>query len=285
MTLIVDGEKIEDTVIKQEVERLRPHYEQAFAEKSAEEREKQLIEWSTENVIERTVLRQYAAKNAEPVSPEKVQATLEQIRKNAGGDEELKKELGTEVEKELTEQIESQLQIESVLEHLRKDLPDPSEEAITSFYEDNKEQFKSPEQIRVAHIVKHINWQADEATAQESIQKAREELSNGAVFETVAVKYSDCPENAGDLGYITRGQMVEEFEDVVFNMNVNDISDIFRTRFGFHIARLYDRKPSELLTVDKVKDQIASQLKNQMQEEALDNFLDDLKTQVKIERL
>lgn len=285
MTLIVDGEKIEDSVIQQEVERLRPHYEQVFADKSPEEREKQLLEWSTENAIERVVLHQYAARHAEPVSPEKVQATLEQIRKNSGGDEELKKELGTEVEKQIADQIEAQLKIESILEGLRNGLPDPSKEAITGFYEENKERFKSPEQVRVAHIVKHINWQADEGAANESIKKAHDELQDGAVFETIAAKYSDCPENAGDLGYLTKGQMVEEFEDVVFNMNVNQISDIFRTRFGFHIAKLYDRKPSALLPLEKVKDEIATQLKSQMQDEALDNFIDDLKSRIKIERI
>jgi len=285
MTLIVGDERIDDSTIQQEVERLRPHYEQVFADKAPEKRQEQLLDWSTENVIERVLLRQYAAQHADPVPPEQVQAILEQIRKNPGGDEELKKQLGTEVEKEIADKIELQLKIESILERLRSNLPEPSKEAVTGFYEDNKEQFESPEQIRVAHIIKHVNWQADETAAQELITKAHDELQNGAIFEAVATKYSDCPENAGDLGYVTRGQMVEEFEDVVFNLNINQVSDIFRTRFGFHIAMLYDRKPPVLPDLPQVRDEVISRLKSQMQDEALNKFIDELKTRIKIERL
>ena len=55
MTLIVNGEKIEKTEIQQETERLRPRYEEVFADKDAKERESQLLEWSQENVVERVM--------------------------------------------------------------------------------------------------------------------------------------------------------------------------------------------------------------------------------------
>ena len=115
--------------------------------------------------------------------------------------------------------------------------------------------------------------------------KAHDELKNGAVFETLIAKYSDCPDNSGDLGYITRGQMVEEFEDVVFNLGVNEVSDVFRTRFGFHIARLYDRKPAVIPALEEVKEQVVSELKEQMRNKAIDEFVDRLKSKAKIEKI
>jgi len=172
-----------------------------------------------------------------------------------------------------------------MLQDVCKDIPGPSEKAVLEFYNENKEQFKSAEQVRVGHIVKHINWQTDEATAHNIIRKAQDELKNGAVFETLVAKYSDCPDNGGDLGYITKGQMVEEFEDVVFNLGVNQVSNVFRTRFGFHIARLYDRKPAVIPALKEVKEHVVSELKEQMRNKAIDEFVDRLKSKAKIEEI
>ncbi|MBA7672333.1 Chaperone SurA [subsurface metagenome] len=79
--------------------------------------------------------------------------------------------------------------------------------------------------------------------------------------------------------------MVEEFEDVVFNLNVGEISDVFRTRFGFHIARLYDRKPGVVPALEEVRDHIKNELAEQMRAKAIEEFVDELKTRAKIEEM
>ena len=67
MTLFVNGEKIEESEIKQEFERLRPHYEQVFRDQKPEEQKSQLLDWSKENVIEMVLIRQEAKKHGEPI--------------------------------------------------------------------------------------------------------------------------------------------------------------------------------------------------------------------------
>jgi parvulin-like peptidyl-prolyl isomerase len=217
MTLIVGGERIEDSVVQHEVERLRPHYEHVFRDKNPEEREAQLLEWSRENVIERVLLNQHAKKYGGQVPKAEVGAAFERIKRQCGGDNQLHKEFGTDKEEEIIEHVELHMRVEQVLQDICQDLPEPSKEAVSEFYEENKERFRSAEQVRVAHIVKHIDGQTDEATAHWTIMKAQEELNKGGVFEMLVAKYSDCPADGGDLGYITRGQMVEEFEDAVFS--------------------------------------------------------------------
>ena len=71
--------------------------------------------------------------------------------------------------------------------------------------------------------------------------------------------------------------MVEEFDDVVFNLGTGQISDIFRTRFGFHIAKVYDRKPPAYRGLEEVKDYITNELKKHMQTDAINAFIDKLK--------
>lgn len=283
MTLIVNGQKIEEAEIKSEFERLKPHYEQAFKDQNAQEQKAQLLDWSKENVIEMVLIRQEAKTNGAPISKDDLDSVFTKTKEQYADTEQFYKDFETDDEAKIKETIRTQIQVERKLEDICKDLPGPSKEDIDKFYDQNKEQFKSPEQIKVSHIIKHINWQADEAAAENVIKKALEELKKGEVFETLAQKYSDCPENGGDLGYITRGKMVEEFEDVVFNLAVGQASGVFRTRFGFHIAKLYDRKPPALTELKEVKDQIVNALQEQAKSKTIDDFIDKLKSKAKIE--
>jgi parvulin-like peptidyl-prolyl isomerase len=283
MALTVNGQKIEDLEIKQEAERLRPDYERVFAEMPPEEREAQLLEWSRENVIERVLINQQAQKTGKPVPAPQLEAALAKVKEQLQSQGLENSALDVEQQEKIKKDIELQIKVERLLDEVCKDISGPSKEDILNFYNENKEQLKTAEQIRVGHIVKHMNWQTDQAAAHDIIAKALNELKHGAIFEMVAAKYSDCPDNGGDLGFITRGQMVEEFDDVVFNMDVGEISDIFRTRFGFHIAKVYDRKPTIVPPLEEVKDRIVNELNEKMRRQTIENFIDGLKRKAKIE--
>jgi len=82
-----------------------------------------------------------------------------------------------------------------------------------------------------------------------------------------------------------RGQMVEEFEDVVFNLSPGQVSDVFRTRFGFHIAKVYDRRPASIPALKDVKKQVTAEVQEQLREQALGDYLDALRAQATIEEV
>jgi len=285
MALIVNGEKIDDSAIQQEVERLRPDYERVFADQKPEEREAQLLKWSRENVIETVLISQEAEKNGEKIPPDRVEAVLAKLKKQYDDPKKLYEDFNAENDEQLKRDIEKQMIVEQRLSQVCKKLPKPSRAALRKYYEENQEQFKSDERVRVAHIVKYVNWQTDEQTAYEVISRAYEELKSGVAFEALVDKYTDCADSGGDLGFVMRGQMVEEFEDVVFNLGAGQVSDIFRTRFGFHIAKVYSREPATVADFEDVKDQVAELVREQMQSEAIDNFIDGLKSEAKIEEV
>jgi parvulin-like peptidyl-prolyl isomerase len=66
-------------------------------------------------------------------------------------------------------------------------------------------------------------------------------------------------------------------------LGAGDVSDIFRTRFGFHIAKVYDRRPAAIAELKEVEDRIVSTLQEQMRSNAIDEFIDSLKEKAKIE--
>jgi RNA polymerase-interacting CarD/CdnL/TRCF family regulator len=165
MGLIVNGEQIKDSQIQQEVERLRPDYKRVFADQDPKTQEAQLLEWSRENVIEKVLVRQEASKRNISIPEADIESVFAEVKKQCEEKKQDFKELSPENEEKTKQDIELQMKVERLLNDIIKDVPEPSEEEISRFYEENKEQFKSPEQIRVAHIVKHLNWQTDEKTA------------------------------------------------------------------------------------------------------------------------
>jgi parvulin-like peptidyl-prolyl isomerase len=285
MALSVNGEKIENSAIQQEVERLRPDYERVFADQDVEEREAQLLDWSRENVIEKILINQDAENNGDKIPPDQVQAALERLKEQYDDPEKLYKDFNAENDEQIKKDIEKQMRVEQRISRLCKNMPKPSQAAIRKYYEENQEHFKSGERARVAHIVKYVNWQTDEQTAYEAISQAYEELKSGVAFETVVDKHTDCADSGGDLGFVMRGQMVEEFEDVIFNLGVGQVSDIFRTRFGFHIAKVYAREPAVVAALEDVKGRITELLSEQIRSEAIDNFIDGLRNEAKIEEV
>jgi parvulin-like peptidyl-prolyl isomerase len=283
MALIVNGERIEDQEIRQEAERLRPSYEQVFAEEEPQKRETQLQDWSKENVIERVLLRQEAKRNGQEIAPAEVEAALARLKEQYEKPEELYQDFNVDSDEKVKALIELQMKVQRKIDEVYATVPEPSEAELCEYYEQNQDRFRSGEQVRVAHLVKYVNWQTDEAAALETITRAHQDIEAGALFEGVVAKYTDCADNGGDLGYLARGQTVEEFEDVIFNLSPGQVSGVFRTRFGFHIAKVYDRRAPEVPPLKEVRKQVVEQVREQKREQALGAYLDTLRSQATVE--
>lgn len=79
-------------------------------------------------------------------------------------------------------------------------------------------------------------------TEEEAIS-LKEGILSGEAFEDVAAAHSLCPSgaNGGDLGFFGKGQMVREFEEAAFSLNVGEISDPVKTNFGWHLIVVTDK--------------------------------------------
>jgi peptidyl-prolyl cis-trans isomerase C len=80
-------------------------------------------------------------------------------------------------------------------------------------------------------------------SSEEKCTELKEEIANGADFADVAKNNSTCPSKAqgGDLGEFGPGQMVEEFDKVVFSADVNTIQGPIKTDFGYHLLEVTSR--------------------------------------------
>nr|MDQ3394858.1 peptidylprolyl isomerase [Bacteroidota bacterium] len=106
------------------------------------------------------------------------------------------------------------------------------------------------EEIKAAHILVSLNADSspeDTLKAYKKIDNIRKQALKGGDFKALAREFSDDPyaeNNSGDLGYFTALQMVYPFEDAAYKTPVGEISAPVRTRYGYHIIKVNDRRPS-----------------------------------------
>ena len=119
-----------------------------------------------------------------------------------------------------------------------------TEQLIEEAYE------RSKQEVKASHILITLDEDASPADTLRAYQKAdslRNLALNGASFAMLAEKYSNDPSaatNGGDLGYFTALQMVYPFENAAYNTEVGGVSEPIRTRFGYHIIKVHDKRPS-----------------------------------------
>ncbi len=108
----------------------------------------------------------------------------------------------------------------------------------------------------------------------EEAQQIRARAAKGEDFATLAEAYSDCPSSAqgGDLGFFKRGMMVKPFEDAAFALDINEISQIVESDFGFHIIKLLEKKGDEVRASHILKTVDARDADFEREKELMDNL-------------
>ncbi len=285
MGLIVNGERIQQDVIRREAEDLSASFQRMPEEERAqyglkpEGIERTALEWSRENVIERTLLRQEAERQGEAIEGDEVEKGLAQLRtdrKNSGAKD------GSLDEEVARREIETRVRLDRLLGKITARAAAPKNKEIADFYRKNKERFQEPGKVHAAHIVKNVGDGVSEEEASSAIASIQKQLKAGARFETLADQYSDCPGKGGDLGRFPRGQMVEEFDRVVFALEAGAISSVFQTVLGFHIAKVYERFPEYTKTLAEAREEICAQLGKEKERRAVERFVDALRVKADI---
>jgi hypothetical protein len=144
---------------------------------------------------------------------------------------------------EMRSEVESRLRVDDLVRLWLSRVGGPSPKQIREHYKNSLDAFWSPELVRASQIVKNVHEGDDTAAIEQVMRHVRSLLCAGADFGAMAAEYSDCPEGRGDLGYFPRGVMVEEFDAIVFTCPIRELTEVFRTRFGYHLAIVRDRKP------------------------------------------
>ncbi|MDO3379646.1 peptidylprolyl isomerase [Geoalkalibacter halelectricus] len=165
------------------------------------------------------------------------------------------------------------------------ELPEPQAQEIEEIYRRYPQKMIDPEKVRARHIL--IAAQGDERSlARERIEKIRQE-ANAATFERLARENSDCPsaQAGGDLGYFTRGQMVESFETAAFSQPVGEVGAVVETPYGYHLILVLDKTEQRPLSLEEAQGRLRNFLKEEAGVKLLENWVGELRAQADIEIL
>ncbi|WP_027796407.1 SurA N-terminal domain-containing protein [Paraburkholderia acidipaludis] len=148
----------------------------------------------------------------------------------------------------------------------------PSDADLQQYYNENIAHYRTDEEVRASHILITVPKDASAADRNAAKQKAESILAEVKAhpdqFAQIAQKESQDPGSAakgGDLGYFGRGMIAggQAFDDAVFKLKKDEISDVIQSDFGYHIVKVTDIKPATTKPFDDVKASIVNDVKAQ----------------------
>lgn len=288
---VVNGEEISQQEFEQLLDYFRYQYMQQGMQIQGPQLE-QLKAMVLESLIDNELMYQIAKDNGYGPSDEELDAEMKKTKGRFADENAYQQALDQQglSEEELKQELAKQMTKTEFEEDKFGDQTTVDSSEIKTFYNDNPEQFEQPEQVRASHILIQVPEEAteeDKANAKDKLKAAQKRVEDGEEFSEVAREVSEGPssEKGGDLDYFGRGQMVPEFEEVAFNMEVGQVSDIVETSFGYHLIKLTDHKDAATVPFEEVKGDIKTHLERVKLQEAKKAFLEEKKQNADIKRI
>lgn len=220
-----------------------------------------------DSLITEKIIVQESEKQNIQVSVDEIEKVLAATKESFSSEEEFLQVLETNslTLTELKENIILDLRLKGLLEAQNPIL----DEEITQYFENNKESLASLEEVKASHILVETEEQAKEV---------KEKLAAGEDFSNLVTQYSideASKAQGGGLGFFRRGDMVKEFEDVAFTLEVSQVSDPVKTEYGYHIIKVEEKKEAKEANLEESKDKIRDILLEERAQLEFDSWLQE----------
>jgi peptidyl-prolyl cis-trans isomerase C len=189
---------------------------------------------------------------------------------------------------EVRQQIKKGMSYQKLLQPQWDKQPVVTEDEARKYYTENQTDFDVPERVRASHILIATDPNVDPnlamAQAKAKAEGLLKQVKDGADFAELAKANSSCPSKTkgGDLGFFTKGQMVEPFDKAAFALKPGELSDIVETQYGYHIIKVTDHNDVARTSFEQAKSTIITQLTEQKRAEVAQEYFASLKSKAKI---
>jgi len=286
MALIINGERIDGAILEQEFGQIKGYFER-LGNVSCCERDDEFRGYARQNILSRVLLAQQADREIDDPPGEEIDAALAKIIEEHGGKEQFMLAVGATPGDfdAIRAELAQNLKLERLIDRVCSPWPEPDDEALRAAHRAHRDQFMTDERIRAMHILKAPSKSEERAGAYAALREVRRRALAGEDFYTLAREHSDKPEHEIDLGYFKRGELMEEFEIVAFSLRVGEVSPVFASPYGFHIARITERIPSVPMPFDAVRDDVRALLRAEHRDAKLQAYVAELEKQATIEEV
>ncbi len=285
---VVNGEVITKGDLDREVNRFVQRYANQGKQITPEQK-KEVKKEILKNMINRKLLYNESIKQGIKIDKKTVDDKFEQLKAGFPSKAEYEKMLKEMdvTEKEIKSSINENLTVQELID--KKITPSVviTDKDAKAFYDAHPEYFKKGEQVKASHILIKSNplgKEEDKVKARKKIREILDKVKKGEDFAELAKKYSEGPSGArgGDLGYFGRGAMVKPFEEAAFKLKPGEVSDIVVTKFGYHIIKVFDKKPASTISYQEVKPKITNFMKREKIRDKVNNHIEKLRKAAKI---
>lgn len=263
-------------------------------------------------LIVKTLIDEEIAKRKIKITKKDTDDELKSIIDKVGSKEkfnELLKQNGisaADFKKDLTEEVK----MKKLVSGLQK--VSVSDADVKKFYNENPSKFKNPDKVRASHILISANPEeikgkiasdpankgltdaqikakvdeqiaAQKAKAEKILAEVKKDPSAFAKFAKENSDDTTSAKQGGDLGFFSKQDMVEPFAKAAFAQKPNTISGLVQSPYGYHIILVKDRTKAGQEPLAKVQGEIKTYLESQAQVKVLENLIESLKKQAKIE--
>lgn len=218
------------------------------------EKFKELQKETLDNLINQKILLAKAEEDSILVDDRQVESVLEEqvnrmIEQMGGSVKKLEEYLGaplSKIKRNFREDVRKNLKVETLRKNKFQEISINRRE-VEEFYLTMKDSLpEMKETVDISHILLEVSaGNKSEMEAREKIEGLLERIKAGESFEEICRQYSEDPGSkakGGEIGFMQRGDFVPEFEEVAFVLEPGEMSDIIKTRFGFHIIQSIERQ-------------------------------------------
>jgi len=163
-----------------------------------------------------------------------------------------------------------------------------SDEEIGAYYRSHRQDYEGKETVRIRQILLLLPKEedpAEKAKIRADAEAIHKSLLNGEPFELLSAKYSQGSAAAagGDIGYIEKGMILHEVEEVAFSLPLNQISGVIESPVGFHLIKVIDRRGAGLKSIESVREEIREKIDQEKMGKKFDEWMGALRTKSHIE--
>ncbi|TGE37325.1 foldase [Desulfosporosinus fructosivorans] len=228
-----------------------------------------------DTLIQQSIIKQESEKQNIQVSEADIDKELATVKATFDSEEAFNQALETNALTldDLRKNIVTNIQILRLLE-ANKPI---TEEEIKQYFETNKDSLAVAEEVNASHIL---------VATEELATEVKAKIAAGEDFADLAKQYStdeSTKDLGGNLGFFAKGEMVQEFEEVAFSLEVGLVSDPVKTEYGYHIIKIEDKKEAKVATLEDSTAKIKEALLDQKLETEFDPWLQERLAEYTIE--
>jgi len=234
-----------------------------------------------ERLIEEKLILQEAKKFKMPVSNAEIDAMLKQVKSKFPNEKAFYKAMQDQGLNlwELKKTYKDQIMVKKMVRQYVREYANITPVQITEFYDAHIDDYSVPDAVDISQILIKYKPNHESLKTEKTALKIAQILDTGVDFESVARKYSEGPnrKNSGHIGFVNRGDMAKEIDDVISNMKEGEISKPIKLAVGFSIIKVNSIRKEQHMPIEEVKGDIEDRLLDESAKNVLGKWVKELR--------